>query len=50
MYAARLMGMDELLEALYVEEGLTEIDCKRMFVPAEIIEMCYSLVVHEESK
>ena len=48
-YAARPLLMDELRDALSVEAGATNIDGDRKLVTADIIEMCQSLVIHEES-
>ena len=41
--------MDELLEALCVEEWQADIDPDRKFDAVDIIQMCQSLVVYEES-
>lgn len=48
-HAARPLRMDELLEALYAEEKLSGIDVGQKFLSADIIEMCHSLIVHDES-
>jgi len=48
-YAARPLQMDELLVALDVQDGYLDIDEEPQFKLADIIEMCQSLVVHEES-
>lgn len=47
-HAARPLRMDELLEALYIEERLSGIDGNQKFVSVDIIEMCHSLVVYDE--
>jgi len=39
---------DQCHEALYAEEPLSDLDCRK-FVAVDIIGMCHSLVVHEES-
>ena len=46
-HAARLLRMDELLEALSVEEQLGGNGGDLKFVSSDIIEMCHSLVVHD---
>jgi hypothetical protein len=48
-HAARPLQMEELCEALAFEECPTNIGGDMNFVPAEIIAMCQSLVIHEES-
>jgi len=49
-HAARPLRMDELLEALLVEQRLNGINANdEKFLPADIIAMCHSLVIHEES-
>ena len=47
--AARPLQMNELLEALSVEEQLGDVNVALKYKSADIIEMCHSLVVHEES-
>jgi len=49
-HAARPLRMDELLEALLVEQRLNGINANdEKFLPADIVAMCHSLVIHEES-
>jgi hypothetical protein len=48
-HAARPLQMDELLEALCVKEWQLDIDRNRKFNAADIVQMCQSLVVYEES-
>ena len=48
-HAARPLRMDELLEAVHVEEEISGLRGDGKFVAADIIEMCHGLVVHEES-
>jgi hypothetical protein len=48
-HAARPLRMEELCEALTFEECSTDIGGEMKFFPAQIIAMCQSLVIHEES-
>jgi hypothetical protein len=48
-HAARPLRMEELCEALAFEECSADIGGYMNFAPANIIEMCQSLVMHEES-
>ena len=48
-HAARPLKMDELRVALDVEKGSPNADRAPQFSPVDVIEMCHSLVVHEES-
>ena len=48
-HAARPLQMDELRVVLDIEDGHWKIDDEPQFTPADIIEMCQSLVVYEES-
>src|SRR5271169_6309495 len=48
-HAERPLQMDELLEALCVKEWQADIDHDRKFNAVDIVRMCQSLVVHEES-
>ena len=48
-HAARPLKMDELRVALDVEKGHPNADHAPQFSPVDVIEMCHSLVVHEES-
>jgi hypothetical protein len=47
--AQRTLFMSELIEALVVETGDQDLDRDSMLQPADIIECCKSLVIHEES-
>lgn len=49
LHAARPLRMHELRVALDVEEGRLDLGDEPQFTPGDIIEMCQSLVVHEES-
>jgi hypothetical protein len=48
-HTARPLRMEELCEALTFEECPTDIGSDMNFVPAEIIAMCQSLVIHEKT-
>jgi hypothetical protein len=48
-HAARPLKMDELRVALDVEDGYSNIDDEPQFSKDDIVEMCQSLVVYEES-
>jgi hypothetical protein len=48
-HAAQPLKMDELRVALDVEKGPPNFDRAPQFSPVDVIEMCHSLVVHEES-
>lgn len=48
-YAFRPLLMDELLEALVVEDGDRDLQRDDMLTPADVVECCKSLVVHEIS-
>ena len=48
-YAFRPLLMDELLEALVVEDGDQDLQRDDMLQPTDVIECCKSLVVHEIS-
>jgi hypothetical protein len=47
--AQRILRMDELLEALVVEKGDTDLDRECLLEPSDVIKCCNSLVVYEES-
>jgi hypothetical protein len=47
--AQRVLTMDELLEALVVEEGDECLERGGLLDPAEVVECCKSLVLYEES-
>lgn len=47
-YAKRPLRMTELREALAVEEGETSLDEDVLMTPTDIVEICGSLVIHEE--
>jgi hypothetical protein len=47
--APRALRMDELLEALAVEDGDEDLEREFMLQPSQIVESCKSLVIYDES-
>jgi hypothetical protein len=47
--AQRILRMDELLEALVVEEGDQDLERECMLEPVAVVECCKSLVLYEET-